>query len=51
MNTNFLKGLQYMSVGRVMCGRSKMVMPIGIGNLQKGERCLLFPLDCYGSES
>ena len=41
MNTKFLKGLRYTGVGGVMCGWSEMVMPLGIGNLQKGERCVL----------
>ena len=38
MNTKFSKGLWYTSVGGIMCGRSEMIMPIGVGNLQKGEK-------------
>ena len=41
MNSKFSRGLRYMGVGGVMCGRSEMIMPLGIGNLQKGERCAL----------
>ena len=40
MNTKFSKGLRYTGVGGVMCGRSEMIMPLGIGNLQKGKRCV-----------
>lgn len=39
-NTKFSKGLRYTGVGMVSCGRSEMVMPVGVGNLQKGERCV-----------
>ena len=38
MNTKFSKGLRYTSVGGIMCGRSEMIMPIGVGNLQKGKK-------------
>jgi len=41
MNLKFSRGLRYMGVGGVMCGRSEMIMPLGIGNLQKGERYAL----------
>jgi len=44
MNSKFSRGLRYTGVGGVMCGRSEMIMPLGIGNLQKGERCA-FPGD------
>ncbi|KDR83151.1 hypothetical protein GALMADRAFT_134646 [Galerina marginata CBS 339.88] len=37
-NTKYSKGLRYTGVGGVVCGRSEMVMPLGVGNLQKGER-------------
>ncbi|PPQ82566.1 hypothetical protein CVT24_004822 [Panaeolus cyanescens] len=37
-NTRFSRGLRYTGVGGVMCGRSEMYLPQGIGNLQKGER-------------
>jgi hypothetical protein len=38
MNTKFSRGLRYTGVGGVMCGRSEMIMPTGVRNLQKGER-------------
>ena len=41
MNSIFSRGLRYTGVGGVMCGRSEMIMPLGVGNLQKGERCAL----------
>ena len=41
MNSKFSRGLRYTGVGGVMCGRSEMIMPLGVGNLQKGERCTL----------
>ncbi|PPQ76849.1 hypothetical protein CVT24_010586 [Panaeolus cyanescens] len=37
-NTRFSKGLRYTGVGAVLCGRSEMYLPQGMGNLQKGER-------------
>ncbi|KAJ3500804.1 hypothetical protein NLJ89_g9630 [Agrocybe chaxingu] len=37
-NTRFLRGLRYTGVGGAFCGRSEMVLPLAIGNLQKGER-------------
>ncbi|PPQ99597.1 hypothetical protein CVT26_009183 [Gymnopilus dilepis] len=37
-NTKFSQGLRYTGVGGVFCGRSEMVLPQGVGNLQKGER-------------
>lgn len=36
--TRDTRGLRYTGVGGTMCGRSEMVLPNGIGNLQKGER-------------
>lgn len=39
-NTKFSKGLRYTGVGMGSCGRSEMIMPLGVGNLQKGERCV-----------
>lgn len=45
MNSKFSQGLRYTGVGGVMCGRSEMIMPLGIGNLQKGEKCVLSTLD------
>ena len=41
MNSKFSRGLRYTGVGGVMCGRSEMIMPLRVGNLQKGERCAL----------
>ena len=38
MNSKFSKGLRYTGVGGVMCRQSEMIMLLGIGNLQKGER-------------
>ncbi|KAF9543143.1 hypothetical protein CPC08DRAFT_649982 [Agrocybe pediades] len=37
-NTKFSVGLRYTGVGMTTCGRSEMIMPCGVGNLQKGER-------------
>lgn len=37
-NTKFSKGLRYTGLSLVACGRSEMIMPVGVGNLQKGER-------------
>ncbi|KAJ3500320.1 hypothetical protein NLJ89_g9853 [Agrocybe chaxingu] len=37
-NTQQTRGLRYTGVTGVFCGRSEMIMPNGIGNLQKGER-------------
>ncbi|KAJ3503439.1 hypothetical protein NLJ89_g8431 [Agrocybe chaxingu] len=37
-NTRFSKGLRYTGVAGAFCGRSEMVLPMAIGNLQKGER-------------
>ncbi|PPQ77567.1 hypothetical protein CVT26_006159 [Gymnopilus dilepis] len=37
-NTRFSQGLRTTGVGGVFCGRSEMVLPLGLGNLQKGER-------------
>src|SRR6516164_9255468 len=31
-------GLRYTSVGAVSCGRSEMILPNAVGNLQKGEQ-------------
>jgi len=36
MNT---AGLRYTGLAMVSCARSEMIMPLGAGNLQKGERC------------
>ena len=38
MNSKFSRGLRYTGVGGVMCGHSEMIMPTGVGNLQKGEK-------------
>ncbi|KAH9480163.1 hypothetical protein JR316_0006761 [Psilocybe cubensis] len=37
-NTKFSKGLRYTGVGAAICGRSEMIFPTSVGNLQKGER-------------
>ncbi|KDR74714.1 hypothetical protein GALMADRAFT_70522 [Galerina marginata CBS 339.88] len=37
-NTRFSVGLRYTGVGATVCGRSEMILPLGVGNLQKGER-------------
>lgn len=36
--TRNTKGMRYSGVGMVACGRSEMVLPNSVGNLQKGER-------------
>ncbi|CAA7268125.1 unnamed protein product [Cyclocybe aegerita] len=36
-HTKNTKGLQYTRVGGAFCGRSEMILPQGVGNLQKGE--------------
>ncbi|KAF9472815.1 hypothetical protein BDN70DRAFT_818108 [Pholiota conissans] len=36
--TRFARGLRYTGVGGAFCGRGEMILPNGIGNLQKGER-------------
>lgn len=42
--TKYSQGLRYTGVSLVACGRSEMILPVGVGNLQKGERyvALLF---------
>ncbi|PPQ76635.1 hypothetical protein CVT26_012761 [Gymnopilus dilepis] len=37
-HTKFNKGLRYTGVSSVSCGRSEMLLPCSVGNLQKGER-------------
>ncbi|SJL06992.1 uncharacterized protein ARMOST_10334 [Armillaria ostoyae] len=37
-NTKFSKGLRYTGVVAVSCGRSEMVLPTCVGNMDKGER-------------
>ncbi|KDR65401.1 hypothetical protein GALMADRAFT_81900, partial [Galerina marginata CBS 339.88] len=37
-STKYSNGLRTTGVGGIFCGRSEMVCPVGIGNLQKGER-------------
>ena len=41
-NTKFSVGLRYTGVNMAVCGRSEMIFPNGVGNLQKGERSALF---------
>ncbi|KJA13135.1 hypothetical protein HYPSUDRAFT_209799 [Hypholoma sublateritium FD-334 SS-4] len=36
--TQSTRGLRYTGVGAAMCGRSEMVLPNSVANLQKGER-------------
>jgi len=36
MNT---AGHRYTGLAMASCARSEMIMPLGAGNLQKGERC------------
>ncbi|KAJ3503690.1 hypothetical protein NLJ89_g8322 [Agrocybe chaxingu] len=38
MDTKFSSGLRYTGVSMVSCGRSEMILPSAVGNLQKGER-------------
>ncbi|KAK0227744.1 hypothetical protein IW262DRAFT_1445677 [Armillaria fumosa] len=37
-NTKFSKGLRYTGVVAISCGRSEMVLPTCVGNMDKGER-------------
>ncbi|KAL0567412.1 hypothetical protein V5O48_014573 [Marasmius crinis-equi] len=37
-NTRATNGLRYTGVGATVCGRSEMVLPNGVANLEKGER-------------
>ncbi|PPQ81774.1 hypothetical protein CVT26_010082 [Gymnopilus dilepis] len=37
-NSKFSVGLRYTGTNAVVCGRSEMIFPLGVGNLQKGER-------------
>jgi hypothetical protein len=41
-NTRFSKGYQATGVGGVICARHSLVRKNGLGDLQKGERCVLF---------
>ncbi|KAF9472049.1 hypothetical protein BDN70DRAFT_819206, partial [Pholiota conissans] len=36
--TRFSRGMRYTGVGGAFCGRGEMILPNGVGNLQKGER-------------
>lgn len=36
--TRSTRGLRYTGVAAVVCGRSEMLLPNAVGNLQKGER-------------
>ncbi|KAK0495266.1 hypothetical protein EDD18DRAFT_1310020 [Armillaria luteobubalina] len=40
-NTKFSKGLRYTGVVAVSCGRSEMVLPMCVGNTDKGKRCTI----------
>lgn len=37
-NTRSSLGLRYTGQNMLSCGRSEMILPCGVGNLQKGER-------------
>ncbi|KAF9472822.1 hypothetical protein BDN70DRAFT_818093, partial [Pholiota conissans] len=37
-NNKFSVGLRYTGSSVTVCGRSEMIFPLGVGNLQKGER-------------
>ncbi|PPR01605.1 hypothetical protein CVT26_013324 [Gymnopilus dilepis] len=37
-NNKFSVGLRYTGTNAVVCGRSEMIFPLGVGNLHKGER-------------
>ncbi|KAF8951356.1 hypothetical protein BDZ97DRAFT_1684845, partial [Flammula alnicola] len=37
-NTRFSVGLRYTGTNITVCGRSEMLLPVGVGNLQKGFR-------------
>ncbi|KAF9470843.1 hypothetical protein BDN70DRAFT_901798 [Pholiota conissans] len=37
-NNKFNVGLRYTGANITVCGRSEMILPLGVGNLQKGER-------------
>ncbi|PPQ89812.1 hypothetical protein CVT25_007401 [Psilocybe cyanescens] len=37
-NTKFSVGLRYTGLSLTVCRRSEMIFPVGVGNLQKGER-------------
>ncbi|PPQ76859.1 hypothetical protein CVT26_001497 [Gymnopilus dilepis] len=37
-NSKYSVGLRYTGVNSVVCGRSEMIFPQGVGNLHKGER-------------
>ena len=37
-NSKFSVGLRYTGTNAAVCGRSEMVFPMGVGNLQKGEK-------------
>ena len=37
-STKFSKGLRYTGVSSVSCGRSEMILPCSVGNMEKGEK-------------
>jgi hypothetical protein len=39
-NTKNSKGLRVTGVGASICARHGFIRPLGIGDLQKGERCV-----------
>ncbi|PPR05742.1 hypothetical protein CVT26_008495 [Gymnopilus dilepis] len=45
-NTKYSKGLRYTGVSGVSCGRSEMLLPCSVGNLQKGEKYCCMDYAC-----
>ncbi|KAK0214468.1 hypothetical protein IW262DRAFT_1450136 [Armillaria fumosa] len=43
-NTKFSKGLRYTGVIAISCGRSEMVLPTCVGNMDKGKRCTIIAM-------
>lgn len=41
-NNGHTAGLRYTGTNITVCGRSEMILPLGVGNLQKGERLINF---------
>jgi hypothetical protein len=42
MLTKKSKGLRATGLGAVSCARHQLFRPLGMGDLQKGERCVFF---------
>lgn len=45
--TRNTKGLRYTGVAAAVCGRSEMLLPSAVGNLQKGERSVLYLINSF----